>query len=275
MFELAFMQRALIAGMLIAIIAPIIGVFLIMRKQSLIADTLSHIALAGVAVGLVLGSQPEWMSILIVVIGALFIEFLRMRFKSYSDVSIAILMAAGLSIALCLMSISPSGAKTMDQYLFGSIVTVTQQQINIFLFIAVGIFIYFLITKRSLYTMIFNEDVAKVAGISTRLLSFSFSAVIGLFISMMIPMIGMLLVSAIIILPAAIAIQLTTRFRYVFVIASFVSMVCTFLGLVSSYKIGTPPGASIALWMVFGILLSLIYKKLKEIYFKRIGEEYE
>lgn len=269
------MQRALIAGMLIAIIAPIIGVFLIMRKQSLIADTLSHIALAGVAVGLVLGSQPEWMSILIVVIGALFIEFLRMRFKSYSDVSIAILMAAGLSIALCLMSISPSSAKTMDQYLFGSIVTVTQQQINIFLFIAVGIFIYFLITKRSLYTMIFNEDVAKVAGISTKLLSFSFSAVIGLFISMMIPMIGMLLVSAIIILPAAIAIQLTTRFRYVFVIASFVSMVCTFLGLVSSYKIGTPPGASIALWMVFGILLSLIYKKLKEIYFKRIGEEYE
>lgn len=275
MFELAFMQRALIAGMLIAIIAPIIGVFLIMRKQSLIADTLSHIALAGVAVGLVLGSQPEWMSILIVIIGALFIEFLRFRFKSYSDVSIAILMAAGLSIALCLMSISLSGTKTMDQYLFGSIVTVTQQQINIFLFIAIGVFIYFLITKRTLYTMIFNEDVAKVEGISTRLLSFSFSAVIGLFISMMIPMIGMLLVSAIIILPAAIATQLTARFRYIFVVASVVSIVCTFLGLVSSYKIGTPPGASIALWMVFGILLSLIYKKLKEIYFKRIGEEYE
>lgn len=269
------MQRALIAGMLIAIIAPIIGVFLIMRKQSLIADTLSHIALAGVAVGLVLGSQPEWMSILIVIIGALFIEFLRFRFKSYSDVSIAILMAAGLSIALCLMSISPSGTKTMDQYLFGSIVTVTQQQINIFLFIAIGVFIYFLITKRTLYTMIFNEEVAKVEGISTRLLSFSFSAVIGLFISMMIPMIGMLLVSAIIILPAAIATQLTARFRYIFVVASVVSIVCTFLGLVSSYKIGTPPGASIALWMVFGILLSLIYKKLKEIYFKRIGEEYE
>lgn len=269
------MQRALIAGMLIAIIAPIIGVFLIMRKQSLIADTLSHIALAGVAVGLVLGSQPEWMSILIVIIGALFIEFLRFRFKSYSDVSIAILMAAGLSIALCLMSISLSGTKTMDQYLFGSIVTVTQQQINIFLFIAIGVFIYFLITKRTLYTMIFNEEVAKVEGISTRLLSFSFSAVIGLFISMMIPMIGMLLVSAIIILPAAIATQLTARFRYIFVVASVVSIVCTFLGLVSSYKIGTPPGASIALWMVFGILLSLIYKKLKEIYFKRIGEEYE
>ncbi len=266
------MQRALVAGMLIALIAPIIGVFLIMRKQSLIADTLSHIALAGVAIGLVSGSHPEWMSILIVILGALLIEFLRFRFKSYSDVSIAILMAAGLSIALCLMSISPSGSKTMDQYLFGSIVTVTQHQINIFLILAIALFIYFLITKRSLYTMIFNEDVAKVAGISTKLLSFSFSAVIGLFISMMIPMIGMLLVSAIIILPAAIATQLTTRFRWVFVIATVVSIICTFLGLVSSYKIGTPPGASIALWMIIGILITLIYKKSKELVFKRIGE---
>ncbi len=272
MFELAFMQRAFAAGMLIALISPIIGVFLIMRKQSLIADTLSHIALAGVALGLVLGSQPEWMSIIIVILGALLIEFLRVRFKSYSDVSIAILMAAGLSIALCLMSVSPSGSKTMDQYLFGSIITVTEHQIMVFLIMAIGIFIYFLITKRSLYTMIFNEDVAKVSGISTKLLSFSFSAVIGLFISMMIPMIGMLLVSAIIILPAAIATQLTTKFRYVFMIASLVSIICTFSGLVSSYKIGTPPGASIALCMVLGILLTLIYKKSKEIFFKRIGE---
>jgi len=272
LFELAFMQRALLAGMLIAVIAPIIGVFLIMRKQSLIADTLSHIALAGVAVGLVLGRSPEWMSVMIVVLGSLLIEFLRFRFKSYSDVSIAIMMAAGLSIALCLMSISPSGTKTMNQYLFGSIVTVTQHQINVFFLVTIGIFIYFAVTKRSLYTMIFNEDVARVAGISTKILSFSFSAVIGLLISMMIPMIGMLLVSAIIILPAAIAIQLTSRFRFVFIIATLVSIVCTFLGLVSSYKIGTPPGASIALWMVFGVLLTLLYKKAKELLFKRMGE---
>jgi zinc transport system permease protein len=85
-------------------------------------------------------------------------------------------------------------------------------------------------------------------------------------------MIGMLLVSAIIILPAAIAIQLTSRFRFVFIIATLVSIVCTFLGLVSSYKIGTPPGASIALWMVFGVLLTLLYKKAKELLFKRMGE---
>lgn len=266
------MQRALLAGMLIAVVAPIIGVFLIMRKQSLIADTLSHIALAGVAVGLVLAKNPEWMSVIVVILGALLIEFLRLRFKSYSDVSIAIMMAAGLSIALCLMAISPSGTTTMNQYLFGSIVTVTQHQINMFLLLTIGIFIYFVITKRSLYTMIFNEDVARVVGIPTKILSFSFSVVVGLLISMMIPMIGMLLVSAIIILPAAIAIQLTTRFRYVFVIASLVSMFCTFLGLVSSYKIGTPPGASISLWMVFSILLTLLYKKSRELLFKRIGE---
>lgn len=266
------MQRALLAGMLIAMVAPIIGVFLIMRKQSLIADTLSHIALAGVAVGLVLAKNPEWMSVIVVILGALLIEFLRLRFKSYSDVSIAIMMAAGLSVALCLMAISPSGTRTMNQYLFGSIVTVTQHQINMFLLLTIGIFIYFVITKRKLYTMIFNEDIARVVGIPTKILSFSFSVVVGLLISMMIPMIGMLLVSAIIILPAAIAIQLTTRFHYVFVIASLVSMFCTFLGLVSSYKIGTPPGASIALWMVFGILLTLLYKKLRELLFKRIGE---
>ena len=272
MFELAFMQRALVAGLLIALSAPLIGVFLIMRKQSLIADTLSHIALAGVAVGIVLAKNPEWISVIVVILGALVIELLRYRFKSYSDVSIAIMMATGLSIALCLMSISPNGMKTMTQYLFGSIVTVTQHQINVYLFLTILLFIYVWITKRSLYTMIFNEDIARVAGISTKLLSFSFSAVVGLLISMMIPMIGMLLVSAIIILPAAIAIQLTTKFRNVFVFASIASIICTFLGLSISYKVGTPPGASIALWMVFTILLILLYKKIKEFIYKKIAK---
>jgi zinc transport system permease protein len=273
LFELIFMQRALLAGTLIALIAPTIGVFLIMRRQSLIADTLSHIALAGIATGLLLGNKPEWMSVIVVILGSLIIEMLRYRFKSYSDVSIAIMMAAGLSLALCLMTLSPNGTKTMNQYLFGSIVTVTSHQIIYFIILIIGLLFYFLVTKRALYTMIINEDAARVVGIPVKLFSFSFSAVVGLFISMTIPMIGMLLVSAVIILPAAIASKLTVRFQLIFVIASIISIICTYLGLISSYKFGTPPGASIALWMVIMMIVTLFYTSLKEFIFKRMGSK--
>ncbi|WJY27567.1 MULTISPECIES: metal ABC transporter permease [Sporosarcina] len=261
MFELVFMQRALAASLLIALISPLIGVFLIMRNQSLIADTLSHIALAGVAVGLLLGDRPGWISGLVVVLGALLIEYLRTRYRSYSDVSIAIMMAAGLSIALCLMTVMPTGTKTMNQYLFGSIVTVTQEQLVTLLIMSGVIGLYFLVAKRSLYRMVLHEDIARAAGIRTKWLSFSFSAVIGLFISTMIPMTGMLLVSAIIILPSAAAMQLTSRFRLVFVTAGVLSILCSIAGLVTSYTGGTPPGASIALWMVAAIALILLGKK--------------
>lgn len=259
-----FMRRALIAAIFIAGIAPMLGVFLVIRRQSLMADTLSHVSLAGVALGFFLKLNPDLTTLFVVVVAAVILEYLRGLYRSYSEISIAILMAGGLALALVLMSIDGGSSSTSIQsYLFGSIVTITWQQVIVLgvLFAIIGVL--FFLFKRPMYVLTFDEDTAHVDGLPTRLMSMFFNVVTGVAIAVMIPIAGALLISAIMVLPASVGMRVGKSFNTVILVSVIVGFIGMLGGLFGSFYLDTPPGATItlvfiAIFLVVNLFLRLV-----------------
>jgi len=273
MFFYGFMQRAFIASFLISLVAPILGLFLILRRQTLMADTLAHVSLAGVALGFLLGVNPTWTNLLVVIIVALLLEYLRAVYSSYSEISIAMLMSGGMAVALVLMSLTnASQTMSINSFLFGSIVTISSQQVWMLLALTVVIFLLYIIFRKPMYILTFDEETAFTVGLPVKTMSILFNVLTGVTIAVIMPIMGALLVSAILILPAAISMRLSKSFNGVIGIGIFIAVLGMMSGLTGSYQYGTPPGATIVL-IFLGIFIFVaigksMVKKMKAKKFK-------
>ena len=273
MFLHEFMQRAFIAGTLIAILAPLFGLFVILRRQSLIADTLAHISLAGVAVGFTIGVNPTLTTIAVVVLGGLTIEVMRSFFKTYSELSIAILMSGGLAIALVLTSFNGGNSTaSISQYLFGSIVTIDAESVFWLLGLAIVAVTLYLLFRRHMYVLTFDEDTAYTSGLNTRLISMVFSVLTGLAVAIMMPIVGALLVSSLMILPSAIAIKWVKSFDFAIILSIVMGLIGVYSGLTMSYQVGSPPGASITIILIVMFIISMI---VRTIWLRSKGRKYK
>lgn len=263
LFSYEFMIKALWAVVFIAGIAPMLGVFLVIRRQSLMADTLSHVSLAGVALGFFLNLDPSLTTLAVVVVAAIVMEYLRSMYRTYSEISIAILMAGGLALALVLMNLTPGNSATSIQsYLFGSIVTITTSQVVTLAVLFVVTLVAFLLFKRPMYVLTFDEEVAHVDGLPVRWMSMAFNVLTGVAIAVMIPIAGALLISAIMVLPAAISMRLGKSFNAVLFISVLVGLVGMTSGLVSSFYLNSPPAATITLVFIALFLVVNLVKRL-------------
>ena len=260
-----FMQRAFLAVIAMSLFAPILGVFLILRRQSLMSDTLSHVSLAGVAFGVVLGLSPTLSTILIVLVAAVFLEYLRTIYKNFMEIGTAILMSTGLAVSLIIMSRAGGrSGVSLEQYLFGSIVTISQEQVLSLFVIAAVILILTVLFLRPMYILTFDEDTAFVDGLPVRAMSIAFNMVTGVAIALMIPAAGALLVSTIMVLPASIALRIGKSFRTVILIWMAICFVGMLAGLIVSYYGETPASASITLIFIgIFLLVNAIYKVRK------------
>ena len=270
MFSYPFMRMALMATFLMAIIAPILGVFLVIRRQSLLADTLSHVSLAGVALGFLIHKNPTITTLLVVVVAACLLEYLRMIYQSYSEISTAILMSGGLSLALILMSFSDgSSGVQINEYLFGSIVTIDESQLMILAVLAVVLVIAYVLFRRPMYVLTFDEDTAHVDGLPVTLMSVLFNVLTGVAISVMIPIAGALLISAIMVLPAAIAMRIGKGFQQVITISIVIGLIGMLSGLVTSYQVDTPAGATITMVFIAIFILVNLAKMIQTKWIKK------
>lgn len=260
-----FMQRALLAVAAMSIFAPILGIFLILRRQSLMSDTLSHVSLSGVAVGVVLGVSPTWTTIIVVVIAAIVLEYLRTVYKHYMEISTAILMSMGLALSLIIMSKADnSSSLSLDQYLFGSVITISQEQVIALFLIAATIVLLTFLFIRPMYILTFDEDTAFVDGLPVRAMSIAFNIVTGVAIALMIPAAGALLVSTIMVLPASIAMRLGQSFKAVIFIGMLISVIAMIGGIFLSYWAETPASATITMILIIlFVFVSLVNRLLK------------
>lgn len=262
MFSYEFMQRAFWAGGLIGIIAPLIGVYLMLRRQVLMADTLSHVSLAGVALGSVLHMNPTVTGFVVAVVGGLVIEQLRSSYRTYSELPVAIIMTSGLAFAIVLMSLKQNSSKSFSSYLFGSIVAVSNIQLLLIAGVAVVGLIYFIVLRRPLYNLTFDEETAKISGVSVSLLSYSFAVLTGMTVAAAMPVVGVLLVSALMVLPASLSLRVASGFATAIAVSVGTGLTGVFCGLTASYYINTPPGGTIALILLFFLLITIASQKL-------------
>lgn len=270
MLSYEFMRRALLAASFMAIIAPLLGVFLVVRRQSLLADTLSHVSLAGIALGFFINLNPTLTTLVVVIISAVILEYLRTVYSTYSEVSTAILMSGGLATALVLMNANKGDSSMrIQQYLFGSIVTISWDQVKILGVLLLFLVVIFILFKRPMYVMTFDEDTAHVDGLPVRWMSLLFNVLTGVAITVMIPIAGALLVSAIMVLPAAIAMRLGSSFNKVLGISVIIGLIGMLSGLVTSYEVDTPPGATITLIFILMFFLVMLGKRLRLILVKK------
>ncbi len=261
LFQYGFVVRSMEAGLIIAIIAPLIGMFLVLRRYSLIADTLSHVSLSGIAVGLLLGVNPIITAITASVISSFFIEKLRISKKVYGESALAIFLSGSLAIAVILIGLAHGFSVNILNYLFGSIVTVKQTDIYIIGTVGIGVlFLIFLFYKELVYTT-FDEESARISGIPTHFINLLLIILTAFTVSLAIPIVGILLISALIVLPVITALQYHKSFTRTIILAEGISLLSVFSGIVISFYLDLATGGTIVLISLIIFIITLIFKR--------------
>ncbi|QOP46640.1 metal ABC transporter permease [Sulfurimonas paralvinellae] len=261
MFSYEFMQRAFIAGVFIAILASLSGTFVVLRRYSLISETLAHSALVGVAVGLVAGYNPLWVAVVVAIASAWLIEYLRSSFELYSDAILAILLSGSLALAVIIVSLGGAFNNSLFSYLFGSILSVSDSDvITIIIFGSISL-LFLLLFSKELYFIAYDEEVAKTSGIKVKFLNFLLVTVVAIIIALSIRVVGSLLIGALMVIPTVAALQYRVGFRNTMLISLFFALFSVIFGMSLSYYYSLPSGATIVLSVIVVFVISLIINK--------------
>lgn len=263
MFELLnyeFMQRAFAAGLLIAVICPLIGTFVVMRRLSMIGDTLSHASLAGIAAGMLGGLYPLLGALIFSLIAAIVIEKLRKRFSHYAELSISIVLSASIGLAVVLISLANSFNADLMSYLFGSIIAVSALDIYIILSLSIVILISVYMFYKEFFYMAFDEEGAELAGMPVSNLNMYFTVLTAMTIVVSMRVVGMMMVSSLMIVPVACSLLISKSFKNTVFLSVIFALVSVVIGLFSSYWFDLAPGGSIVLTSVFILIVILIAK---------------
>lgn len=269
-FQYQFLQNAFTSGLIIGVIAPLLGVFIVVRRLSLIADALSHVTLAGIAGSLYLSQSvgalallnPLYLGIVASVTGSLFIERLRRLYKHYEELAIPIIMSAGLGFSAIFVSLAEGFSSDLFSYLFGSVSAVSRQDLYIVISIAIVVVVFLSLFYKELFVLSFDEEYAKASGLPAKWIHILFMIVTALVIAGSMRIVGILLVSSLMTLPVAAAMRIAKGFKQSIILSVLFGELAVIIGLVSAFYLNIAPGGTIVVTSIVILLLTITLKKI-------------
>lgn len=266
-FDYTFMQHALIAASVVGLTAPLVGVFLVQRRLALLGDGIGHIALTGIGIAVLTGQAPIWGALIAALIGAVLVEYLRAKSRIAGDTALSIIFYGGIAGGVLLTSIGTgSASSTLSSYLFGSLTTVSQSDLLAVLLLGSMIVITVLILGRQLLAVSVDPDHAHVQGMNLNFLSGVIAVLSAVTVTVGMRAVGLLLVSAIMVIPVVSAQQISRSFLQTALAASAIGWISSISGLLISYFVDVPPGSTIVLTALgFFALISIVILALNTI----------
>ncbi|HYK73509.1 MAG TPA: metal ABC transporter permease [Pseudoneobacillus sp.] len=270
LFRYEFLQNAFLTGILIGLIAPLIGVFIVVRRLSLIADALSHVTLAGIAASLLLskkwalfsGLNPLYFGMTFSVLGSLFIEKLRSVYKHYQELAIPIILSGGIGLGVIFISLADGFNTDLFSYLFGSVSAVSRMDLLIIFIISILVMVMIFLLYKELFLLSFDEEHAKASGIAAKSVHFIFIILVALVIAASMRIVGILLVSSLMTLPVAASIRIAKGFKRTIFYSVLFGELSVLGGLIVSYYLDLAPGGTIVMIAVLILIVAILYKKM-------------
>jgi zinc transport system permease protein len=257
-FDRQYMQLALLAGLVVGACAPLIGTFLVQKRMSMMGDGIGHVAFAGVAAGLLLGVWPIWTALIGAVGGAMAIEWMRSHGRGSGDLLLAVLLYSGIAGGVVLAGLAGSLNASVLSYLFGQILTVSPNDAITIVVLGAVIVAVVNRTWRALFSVVLDEEAARVAGLPVDLLNLMLAALAAVTVVAAMRVVGVLLVAALMVLPVGTAQRLTRSFRATLIASSAVGAASATLGLAAARLWGLAPGGTIVLVAAAGFALSAV-----------------
>ncbi|MEU4422800.1 metal ABC transporter permease [Actinoplanes sp. NPDC024001] len=254
-----YMQRAIIAALIIGLAAPALGIYLVQRRLSLVGDGIGHVALTGVGVGLLLNQSPVLTAVLVATIGAVGVELIRERGRTSGDLALALLFYGGIAGGVVLVGLSDSASNAnLMQYLFGSLVTTSPQDITVIGVLGAAVLAAMLLLRPALFALCNDEEYARVSGLPVRTLNILLAVTTAVTVTIAMRTVGLLLVSALMVVPVAAAQQVTRGFRATMAAAMAIGLLAAGVGVLVSAEADTAPGATTVLMALAAFLATTI-----------------
>jgi zinc transport system permease protein len=248
LFQYDFMLRALLGALVTGVSAPAIGIYLVQRRLSLIGDGLGHVALTGVGIGLLTRASPVWTAVVVAALGAVAVELVRERGRASGDVALAILFYGGISGGVVLVSVSPEqSSRSLVSYLFGSPLTTSRADLVVIALLGLVVLAVALLLRPWLFAVCQDEEYARVAGLPIRALNLTLAITTAVTVTAAMRAVGLLLVSALMVVPVATAQQLARGFTTTMYLAMGLGLASAAGGLLASWQLDSAPGATIVL----------------------------